>query len=291
MTENPVIYISYSWTDEPHKERVLELATFLRESGVDVRLDRWHLKDGMEANAFMENMVAGKGADKVLIVCDREYAKKADERDGGVGTEAQIITSKIFGQRTENNYLLLVAEFDAEGKPYLPTFYTSRIWRNFSSTADRAELYSAVLRWCFGQQEIVPPEIGKVPNFITNSSANVNLGGPLLIAEAELGKTSEKVRAYFSDVLEYIIGQVRGIGYKFNSEPHDDEFMDSLSDLRALRHSLIKIIDRLCAQGNEDVVFPALDSFVESLFSISDSDLNGDADNQYSAERGNTPII
>jgi TIR domain len=74
---------------------VLRLATDLRESGIDVILDKWDLKEGHDANAFMERMVADDTIQKVVMVCDRLYVEKANNRTGGVGTETQIITPDI----------------------------------------------------------------------------------------------------------------------------------------------------------------------------------------------------
>ncbi len=55
MSESdPKIFISYSWTNETHEEWVINLATELRENGVDVILDKWDLKEGHDANAFMK---------------------------------------------------------------------------------------------------------------------------------------------------------------------------------------------------------------------------------------------
>jgi hypothetical protein len=74
----------------------LQLGTELRESSVDVILDKWDLKEGHDANAFMEKMVADPDIKKVVLVCDKKYAEKADRRSGGVGTEAQIISPEIY---------------------------------------------------------------------------------------------------------------------------------------------------------------------------------------------------
>ena len=37
----PKLFVSYSWTSPDHEAWVLQLATELRESGVDVILDKW----------------------------------------------------------------------------------------------------------------------------------------------------------------------------------------------------------------------------------------------------------
>ena len=74
--ESPKTFISYSWSSPQHEEWVLNLATELRESGVDVVLDKWDLKEGHDSNAFMEKMVTDESVKKVIIVCDESYAKR-----------------------------------------------------------------------------------------------------------------------------------------------------------------------------------------------------------------------
>ncbi len=75
---------------------MLDLATALRESAVDVVLDKWDLKEGHDVVAVMERMGTDAGIEKVIMVFDRRYVEKANDWSGGVGTEAQIITSQIY---------------------------------------------------------------------------------------------------------------------------------------------------------------------------------------------------
>ncbi len=53
----PKAFISYSWTNAAHENWVLRLATDLVEAGVDTIIDKWDLKEGHDATAFMERMV------------------------------------------------------------------------------------------------------------------------------------------------------------------------------------------------------------------------------------------
>jgi SEFIR domain len=45
----PKTFISYSWTSKDHERWVLDLATALRDNGVDVILDKWDLREGHDA--------------------------------------------------------------------------------------------------------------------------------------------------------------------------------------------------------------------------------------------------
>ena len=92
VSEGPKTFISYSWSSSDHEKWVINLATQLVESGVDVVLDKWDLREGADKYAFMEKMVTDPSVRKVVVCCDRIYAEKADGRQGGVGTETQIIS-------------------------------------------------------------------------------------------------------------------------------------------------------------------------------------------------------
>ena len=45
----PKLFVSYSWTSPEHEGWVLDLASELRDSGIDVILDKWDLKEGNDA--------------------------------------------------------------------------------------------------------------------------------------------------------------------------------------------------------------------------------------------------
>lgn len=58
----PKLFISYSWSSPEHEAWVLNLAEELRSNGVDVVFDKWDLKEGHDAIAFMEQMVTDKAS-------------------------------------------------------------------------------------------------------------------------------------------------------------------------------------------------------------------------------------
>jgi hypothetical protein len=116
----PKTFISYSWSSPEHQQWVIDLATQLRDNGVDATLDKWDLKEGHDSKAFMEKMVTDPAVEKVILVSDRVYAEKADGRRGGVGTQTQIISPQIYAKADQNKFVAVVPEVDAEGKPFLP---------------------------------------------------------------------------------------------------------------------------------------------------------------------------
>lgn len=123
----PTIFISYCWTPKEVKERVLQLAERLEEDGVNVLYDKKSLRPGQDMNAFMESLATNPQIKKVLVICTNEYARKADARLGGVGTEAEIIIPQVYGKPMQNKIIPIFFEKDNQGRPICPVYLKSRL--------------------------------------------------------------------------------------------------------------------------------------------------------------------
>ena len=169
---NPVrAFISYSWSSPTHQSWVMTLASRLREDGVDVILDKWDLKPGHDAHAFMESMITDQTIGKVIMICDRVYAEKADGRSGGVGAESQIISPDLYGKVSQDKYAAVITELDDAGAACVPVFYRGRIYFNFENV-DRFEgAYEELLRWLVDKPQFVKPKLGSVPIHILGDAA------------------------------------------------------------------------------------------------------------------------
>ena len=150
--ENPKLFISYSWSNPEHEKWVTNLATELVENGVDVIFDKWDLKEGQDANACMERMVTDPEIKKVAIICDHVYAKKADLRSGGVGTETQIMSPEIYSKADQNKFVAVLTEKHENGTPYLPTYYKSRIYIDLSDNDLYGSNFEQLLRWVYDKR-------------------------------------------------------------------------------------------------------------------------------------------
>src|SRR5262245_21319871 len=83
------VFISHTSKSDDAVEWVKQLALFLIDHGVQARLDKFHLRRGMDLPQWMCNELAL--ANKVIVICDEMYKQKADGRLGGVGWETMII--------------------------------------------------------------------------------------------------------------------------------------------------------------------------------------------------------
>jgi len=105
----------------------------------------------------------------VLVVCDEEYSKKADARKAGVGTESQIISREVYEKVDQSKFIPLVCQFSNDSEPYLPAFFKSRIWVNFSSFESVNKNWEQLVRALYGKPIHQKPEIGNPPTYVTTA--------------------------------------------------------------------------------------------------------------------------
>ena len=168
----PKVFISYSWSSAPHQNTVREWAERLVADGVDVVLDLYDLKEGQDKYVFMERMVTDPSVTHVLVVCDKKYAEKADARKAGVGTESQIISKEVYDKVDQSKFIPIVCELDDQRNPYVPRYFKSRIWIDFSTPEAVNENWERLIRLLFGKPLHEKPTRGQPPAYIrTDTSA------------------------------------------------------------------------------------------------------------------------
>ena len=162
----PKVFISYSWTS---KDKARNLAERLLSDGIDVVMDIYDLKEGMDKYAFMQRTVCDASIEKVLMLCDRAYKEKADDFKGGVGDEAMIISPELYGKVEQQKFIPIVLEKDDGGVPYLPVILKSRIYIDFCDEHE-VEGYEKLVRNLWGKPDLRKPPLGQRPSWIDDSS-------------------------------------------------------------------------------------------------------------------------
>jgi hypothetical protein len=153
-------FISYSWDSEEHKTWVEAFATALRQNGVDVVLDRWHLQPGTDMYHFMERSV--RSAQFILVICTPTYAAKAENRVGGVGYEATIITTQLARQTDQQKFIPILRSGDWTSAA--PIWLASRRGLDFSSNPYSPSEFHNLLR-TLHREEVQAPALGPRPSF------------------------------------------------------------------------------------------------------------------------------
>jgi len=170
-TENhPKVFISYSWTVQ---EWVVKLAQRLVNDGIDTIVDFWNLKPGNDKYKFMESMVTDKTIDFVLIVCDKTYTEKANDRTGGVGDETVIISSELYGKFKQEKFLPLILEKNEDASPTRPVYIKSRIYFDFSDENNYENEYEKLIRHIYDEPLISKPKLGSKPEYLKNNSVDI----------------------------------------------------------------------------------------------------------------------
>lgn len=157
----PVVCISYTWDDEPHKEWVLNLANKLIDSGIETLLDRYHLRLGSDKNKFMEDMIAK--SDRVLVILTPNYKNKADNRIDGAGYEYSLITSEIFNRQESSKFIPILRKGSI--KDSSPITLASKIAIFMREDDNFEEQLEELCREIHNEPKIKPPKVGPKPKY------------------------------------------------------------------------------------------------------------------------------
>ena len=238
----PKLFISYSWSNSEHEQWVLDLATQLRESFVDVILDKWDLREGQDAIVFMEKMVTDKEIKKVALISDRTYAAKADGRAGGVGTETQIISKEVYDQQEQGKFVVVIPEKDDNGKAFLPTYYKSRIYIDLSEADRYSENFDKLLRWIFDKPLDVKPELGKKPSFLEEGE-HISLGTTATFKRCVEALKNNKPNAagVYDEYCNTLVLNLERFRLSQTQEVFDDAVVRSIEEFIPFRNEAIQL--------------------------------------------------
>ena len=155
---SPKVFVSYSHDSEEHKGWVKNLCTKLRKNGVDVILDEWDLRPGMDRTVFMEEL---RNSDRVLIVCTNNYVEKANNRESGVGYEGVIITAELAQNLKTNKFIPIIRQ--ASGKNNTPIFLGTRVYSDLRDDSQFDVEFDKLLREILNIPINPKPPLGKNP--------------------------------------------------------------------------------------------------------------------------------
>lgn len=271
MIKNPHVFISYSWTSPEHEEWVVNLARRLMENGVSVKLDKWDLKPGHDVFAFMESMVNSEEIDKVLIICDREYAVKANNRTGGVGAETQIITPEVYSNQNQEKFVPIVAERDENGNHFIPTYIKNRVYIDLSSEDYFEEEFEKLLRTLFNRPQYKKPALGKPPEWLFSDeiphykTSNINRQ-----IEDSIVRNPKRIKGLISRFSDEFFESLEQFQIKnFENKEIDDIIVDHIERMIPLRNDYIQFLELIC-EAYEIVDSEFIIEFFERLYSFAE---------------------
>lgn len=140
----PTVFVSYSWSPPENQRAVFGLVERLTIDGIQVIYDKNSLHPGQDKGYFMEQALTNKEIDYVLVVCNQDYALKANERRGGVGYESEIIISQLVSKPLQTRIIPIAIETDRDGRAFLPITLQSRIYIDLTREEGYSKLLSIV---------------------------------------------------------------------------------------------------------------------------------------------------
>ena len=243
------IVVSYSWTTPEHEEWVLSLAKRLISDGIEVVLDKWDLKEGYDLYDFMESMVKSPEINKVLIVLDSKYTERANSRKGGVGTETQIISPKIYKDVSQEKFIPIVRERNDEGVACIPTYLDGRVYIDLSSDEHFEKNYESLIRNIYVRPSFSKPKLGKAPSYLfEETKLNFNTTHILRGFEDQLIKNPERVDSLMRDFLNKFTDNLNDFSITINSRDQIEvgkQICENLNQYTPLRNDFIKFFDIL----------------------------------------------
>jgi len=262
------VFISYSHTSQEYVDWVIELASKLVTSGIDVKFDQFDLKEGHDLNAFMEQSVNSTEVDKVLLLLDKGYKEKADKRKSGVGTETLIISPEIYSDVKQEKFIPVVCSKDENNNPFIPTFLKSRLYIDLSDENSYEENFEKLLRNIVGSPIVKKPILGKVPEHIlTDKSQNYKTSFLQKGLEKQLDKHPERVDYLVKEFLDSFIIDLKEFELNINERNNykiGEEIFKSISKITPLRNDYISFLDKILRMNynfNNDLIV----SFLEEL--------------------------
>jgi hypothetical protein len=134
------VFISYCRENDQHIQWVTGLARFLEtHSDIAVVYDGYDLRPGMSLIQFMER---ADSADKVLAILTPGYKRKAEERSGGVGYEASILTSRVFLNATDASVIPVLR---APSGDSIPVFLRDKVYLDLQNCSNDDQEFRPVL--------------------------------------------------------------------------------------------------------------------------------------------------
>jgi hypothetical protein len=264
---NPKLFISYSWSSPDHEKWVLTFAEELISQGINVVLDKWDLKPGHDANAFMEAMVTDPDVTKVILICDKQYVEKSNKRSGGAGTEAQIITPELYAKREQDKFVAVIRERDDDGKAFVPAYYGSRIYFDLSNPSTYATEFENLVRWAWGRPVYVKPEVGKKPAYLFEEVGHIKIAtsAPFRKAIEAIKNSRDNAVPATLEYFDTLASELERFRICYNGPEFDELVMNSITDFRPFRNELIEMFETIAIYHCTSEMVEALHCLFEKL--------------------------
>ncbi len=162
---SPKVFISYSHDSPAHSERVLQFADALRRHGIDIELDRYHVRPSRGWPHWCEEQLRPENSAFVLVICTETYFQRIHDKvppDQGRGVfwEGGIIYDYLYDQKGNTRFVpILFADGNADFIPVPIRHHTRYCVVEFELTDPG---YQDLYRELTGQPLVTKPPLGEI---------------------------------------------------------------------------------------------------------------------------------
>ena len=105
MSKKISVFVTYAWGEEEHNTKVIAFTNLLRQNGFNADLDRRLSQESTSIHWGKMMHTSIQESDKVIVVLSENYKKKAENFEGGVGTEYTYVVGDI--DKNKDKYILV----------------------------------------------------------------------------------------------------------------------------------------------------------------------------------------
>ncbi|MGN8055201.1 SEFIR domain-containing protein [Pedobacter sp. 22163] len=178
------VFISYSWDNPVHEDKVVSFTDFLRTKGFHASLDKM-LTQEETATDFVKMMhKAMHDHSKVIVVLSEGYKRKAETFTGGVGEEYQLLLNDI--NKSPRKYILV--SFEGRSENIIPFGLQGRNIIDLSKDGSEESLYQKLMD---EKTYVFSPVAAEKPQLLAKAIKKFSFGKdvfPIAIAEPSVSR-------------------------------------------------------------------------------------------------------
>ncbi len=216
-------------------------------------------------------MVTDTSIEKVMMVCDRGYKEKADNRKGGAGIEAQILTPHLYKQKGEGKFVAVLSERDEQGEPFVPAYYASRLYIDLSDPTRHGEMFERLVRWVFNKPLHEAPAVGEPPAYLREDAERVRLATSITHTRAVEALRNNRPRALVavSEYLDNLIAEMEKFRISLANRNNQPEIIrSSVVEFLPYRNQFMDMIAALAIHATESDAAGVLHRFFERCLEL-----------------------
>lgn len=160
--DRPIVFISYSWDDEPHKKWVQKFANDLTENGIYILFDQY-VEMGSDFPTFMEHGI--NISSRVLIVGTPQYKERSEGVRSGAAYEGTIIKSTFYNEGL-NITKFIPCLRRGTFRDSFPQLVSTRKGFDFSNDEDYDKEFIELCKRLYSETGSTRPKLGPKPSYI-----------------------------------------------------------------------------------------------------------------------------